>query len=97
MTVQTAEGRHIFEVQVYLNGLDPKKISVELYADEVSGESRVRREMTPIRFSEGPTSGRVYRAELPATRPATDYTPRLIPCHPGVAIPLETSNILWRH
>jgi len=33
---------------------------------------------------------------VPASRPATDYTPRLIPQRDGVAIPLEDARILWQ-
>jgi hypothetical protein len=29
-------------------------------------------------------------------RPASDYTPRVIPKRPGVTIPLESSRILWQ-
>jgi starch phosphorylase len=34
---------------------------------------------------------------VPAARPATDYTARVIPQHDGVAIPLEDARILWQH
>jgi len=33
---------------------------------------------------------------VPAARPATDYTARLIPHGDGVAIPLEEARILWQ-
>jgi starch phosphorylase len=33
---------------------------------------------------------------MPATRPATDYTARVIPNKDGVAIPLEAAQILWQ-
>jgi len=29
-------------------------------------------------------------------RPQRDYTPRVIPHHPGAAIPLEVGRILWQ-
>jgi hypothetical protein len=32
-----------------------------------------------------------------ATRPATDYTQRVIAKFPGVSIPLESNLILWQH
>jgi hypothetical protein len=38
----------------------------------------------------------VYRAMAPATRPAGDYTARVIPHRPGVAVPLESGQILWQ-
>ena len=36
------------------------------------------------------------RGSVPATRPATDYTARLIPHRPGVAVPFEAARILWQ-
>jgi hypothetical protein len=36
-----------------------------------------------------------YTAVLPATRPIGDYTARVVPWHPGVAVPLEANHILW--
>ena len=37
--VETNGGQHIFEVEVYLNDLDPKAVRVELYADGVKGSA----------------------------------------------------------
>jgi glycogen phosphorylase len=68
---------------------------VELYADGPGDEEPTRREMTRIRQLAGAASGYLYRGEAPAARPATDYTPRLIPHYDGVAIPLEAARILW--
>jgi glycogen phosphorylase len=33
---------------------------------------------------------------VPASRPATDYTPRLVPYHPDARVPLEANEILWQ-
>jgi starch phosphorylase len=38
-----------------------------------------------------------YGAQVPASRPARDYTARVVPSHAGVAVPLETPYILWQH
>ena len=85
--VETRDGEHFFDVEVYLNELDPAAVCVELYAD---GADPVRREMVRV----GPNT---YRAGVPAMRPAADFTPRLIPRHSGVAVPLQTAGILWQH
>jgi hypothetical protein len=37
---------YIFEVQVYLSGLDPESVRVELYAEGLNGGDPVRKEMT---------------------------------------------------
>ena len=47
--VETRGEQHVFEVQVYLNDLDPKAVRVELYADGVNGGAPVRQEMKRIR------------------------------------------------
>jgi glycogen phosphorylase len=38
----------------------------------------------------------VYDARIPAQRPASDYTPRLVPYHPAAVVPLEAHEILWQ-
>jgi starch phosphorylase len=88
--------QHIFEVQVYLNGLDPDGVRVELYAEGVNGGDPVRTEMTRGPQLVGAENGFLFGAQVPATRPATDYTARVIPHRPGSAVPLEAAHILWQ-
>ncbi|MGO9008510.1 MAG: alpha-glucan family phosphorylase [Bryobacteraceae bacterium] len=96
MKVETAGAQLVFEVQVYLNGLDPSEARIELYADGVDGGAAVRLEMEPIRQLASAPRGYVFRARVPTTRPATDYTARAIPQHAGVAVPLEAAQVLWQ-
>ena len=49
MKVETNEQQHIFEVEVYLNDIDPDAVRVELYADGINGGSPVRQEMKRVR------------------------------------------------
>ena len=91
--VETAGEQHIFEAQVYLDDLAPEAVRVELYANGAAPE---RVEMKRVRQLVGATNGYAYRAEVPATRPASDYTARLIPYRDGVVIPLEAAQILWQ-
>ena len=49
MKVETDGEQHVFEVQVYLNDLDPNAVRVELYADGVNGDGPVRQEMERVR------------------------------------------------
>jgi glycogen phosphorylase len=44
----------------------------------------------------GAENGYVYKTQVPATRPAGDFTARIVPHLPGVAIPLEAPQILWQ-
>jgi glycogen phosphorylase len=94
--LETAGDLRVLEVQVYLDDLDPNAVRVELYADGVDGGAPERLEMERMRRLVGATNGYAYRAEVPAARPATDYTARVIPQRNGVAIPLENARILWQ-
>ena len=81
--VETHGDQHVFDVQIYLGGLD--------------GESPVRQEMQRVRQLAGAYGGYAYHAEASATRPASDYTPRVVPHFDGVAVPLENTRILWQN
>lgn len=94
--VETVEGKHVFEMQVYLNGLDPDSVRIELYADGINGDSAIRQVMVCGRKLVGTESGYIYTTAVDATRPVSDFTARVIPSHPGVAIPLEADQILWQ-
>jgi len=100
LVLSTQAGRERFEVTVFLGGLDPAAVRVELYADGVQGGASVREPMQRVREVPGEPDAYVYAAMLAAGRPATDYTPRLLP-EPGalavpLAVPLEESHILWQ-
>ena len=96
MKLETDSEQHSFEAQVYLDDLDPEAVRVELYANGVAGAAPERVEMQRVRQLVGATNGYAYRAEVPATRPASDYTARVIPHRDGVAVPLEEGHILWQ-
>jgi len=94
--VATDGGNHVFEVQVYLSGLDPSTVRVELYADGVMGSAPVRQEMKRGQQLVGASGGYVYSAAVPAVRPTADYTARVIPHRSGAVVPLEAARILWQ-
>ena len=88
--VESKADQHVFEVEVFLNDLDSNAVHVELYADGINGSAAERVEMKPA------SGGNLYSAAVSNTRPATDYTPRVIPQHSGAAVPLEAARILWQ-
>jgi starch phosphorylase len=94
--VETEGEQHVFEAQLYLDSIASEAVRVELYADGMDGAPPVRVEMRRVRELVGATNGYAYRVELPANRPAADYTARLIPCHAKAAVPLEAARILWQ-
>lgn len=95
--VESEGGQHVFETQLYLDEIDPESVRVELYANGTDSSLPVRMAMQRVRQLVGAASGYVYRAEIPAARPATDYTVRLVPYHASLVVPLEDGHILWQH
>lgn len=93
--VETREGWHFFHVQVYLGDLDPETVQVELFAESVNGREPIRQQMTRGGHLVG-ARGFAYIARVPASRPATDFTARVMPFHPAAQVPLEDNRILWQ-
>ena len=94
MHIESTEEHHHFEVQVHLDEMDPGAIQVELYADAANGAEPIRQVMVRGESLVGQNVWR-YSASVPATRPAEDFTPRIVPFHPEAFVPLEAHDILW--
>jgi starch phosphorylase len=96
MNVETNGEHHTFEAHIVLNGLDPNAVKVELYAEGIDGGGPVRQPMERVRELTGASGAYAYRAQAPAARPVADYTARLVPECAGIAVPLESAQILWQ-
>jgi starch phosphorylase len=97
LRVESNAGQHEFEVEIFPTDLDPNAVRAELYADGINDGDPERVEMKCTRpLSDASRGGCVYRATVSSTRPATDFTVRVIPHRDGVAIPLECARILWQ-
>lgn len=94
--IETDGDQHRFEVEVHFDELDPNQARVELYAAGNNGDSPFRKKMARTGQLGDAPGGYVYRVQVPAARPASDYTARLIPCYDGVAVPLEATSIQWQ-
>lgn len=94
--VETRDGRHIFEVYLYLNNLDPDAVQVEIYAEGVHGETPVRQKMKLIQQPHEASDAYVYTAAVSADRPLTAYSARVIPHDDAIVIPLEEARIMWQ-
>ena len=90
--VATIDGRHEFRIVVHLGALTPEDIRVELYTQ--SGNQPWQ--LTCIQRPAGEDDSYVFQANLPADRPTTDYTPRIVPYYPGASVPIESPYILWQ-
>jgi glycogen phosphorylase len=91
-------GRHVFTVPVRLGALDPGSVAVELYADRANGDAPIREPMTRLgerREAANDSSVYLYTGSAPASRPASDYTPRIIPAHRAALVPLEANCVRW--
>jgi glycogen phosphorylase len=95
VSVERKGEQDLFQVQVFLDDLDPDSVSVELYAEPLNGDGPTRHGMDRRDRLVGSVNGFTYTALVSSGRPASDYTPRLIPSHPGALIPLEAPYILW--
>jgi len=94
--VEAGPDQLAFEVEVFAGALDPSAVQVELYAEGIGGGASVREPMKCESPPRDASHACVYRATVPATRPARDYTARVIPERPGLAVPLELARILWQ-
>ncbi|MCE5318077.1 MAG: alpha-glucan family phosphorylase [Parachlamydia sp.] len=94
LKTETKGNRHAFELQLYLNGLDPSMVQVEIYAE---GNPPLSQPMKLVRSLSGDPSTFVYTASVPSSHSVTDYTARVVPFHGSACVPLENSLILWQH
>ena len=93
--VATRDGEHAFRVQVYLGELPPESVRVELYAEPRPGQAPERHPLRRDHPLAGSAGGYLYVGTAPASRPAVDYTPRLVPAHAEALVPAEAPFIHW--
>jgi starch phosphorylase len=97
LIADSRDGRHFFQVQVFPGGIRLDQIKVELYANSTGGNGFIITPMKASRHSADSQGAILYTADVPAERPAEDFTPRVVPYHPNASIPLEEPRILWQH
>lgn len=82
-------------VAIYLGQAASKDIRVEAYAQSIGCGDEVIA-LSHGGMIPGATSGFVYVGRISGVRPAEDYTVRVVPSHPGVRVPAETTLIHWQ-
>lgn len=89
------EGGWLFRVPVWLSEIDPAKLSIGLYADGKDGgePEKIPMQQDPAATEDGLP---VYQAKVMTSRPASDYTVRVIPGYEGISLPLEDNLIRWQ-
>jgi len=85
-------------VEVYLDDLPPDDLDVQLYADALPGEDgptlvSMSRQQPLV----GTSHGFLYQATLSGLRPASHYTPRLVPARGDLLTASEPQLVLWHH
>jgi len=96
LKVTTTNKQLRFEVKVLFNGIDPNDVHVELFANGIDGKAPDIKKMKRSKKIAGTAGAFLFVSSVPSKRPATDYTPRIIPHFAGASIPLETNLILWQ-
>ena len=96
MGVETHDGLHLFRVQVFSGDLKPDELKVELYADPGQQGAAALEVMTACKTCADSSGAQIFSAQVSATRPAGDYTPRIIGYHANASVPLEAEQILWQ-
>lgn len=87
------DGQH-FEVQIYLDDLDPHAVEAELYAE--SSDQIFKHEMKLVRALPNNPQTYLFTATIPNSIPADQYTARVVPRFSDTQVPLESSWILWQ-
>jgi starch phosphorylase len=95
-TVVRTDGDWRFSVPIILGENSPGSVHVELFADAAK---EMRAEVIALHQEQaiaGTLNGYIYAGEVAKTRPAEDYTIRVIPYHEGVHVPGELPLIIWQ-
>lgn len=79
---------------VSLGGVDADAIRVELCADGVGASPMVRVPMKPQPGSS--EDALTFECTIATSRPASDFTPRVVPHHPDAHVPLELPLVTWQ-
>ncbi len=95
LTMTERAGNWLAETQVYLGGIAPEQVAIEMIADPV-GE--VPAECIRLQLAY-PLTGAInayhYQGVIPQHRPVSDWSLRAIACHPHAQVPAENPLICW--
>ena len=91
------EGGWQFSVGLFLGDIVPEWVQVELYAAKTFEQPALRLAMKPVKGLSGAPRVTEFECLVTTSRPASDFTPRVVPYHPQARIPGELPLILWQH
>lgn len=95
-TITGTGNRWRVSVPVFLGEMPPSSVQVQLFGN-VNGESPAEAVVLHQEHKiPGALNGYIYAGEVSASRPADDYTVRIVPYREGVQIPAELPLIAWQ-
>ena len=95
MKVESNEGQHVFEVQIFLNDLDLNAVGLSFMRMEETAAIRYLEEMKRARQI-GRRIGRYVYSTAAPRRVRPEITRRADTSSRRVAVPLEAAQILWQ-
>ncbi|MBI0398102.1 alpha-glucan family phosphorylase [Cyclobacterium marinum] len=92
--IESVRQKHHLKVPIWLNGINPKHIQVELFAEGINGETS---ENLKMKFDWiGEDGAHNFYVQVNSSRPIDHYTVRIVPSYEGVSVPLEDNLIVWQ-
>ena len=85
-----------FTVTIYLGEMAVDDVQVQIYADPRDDDPPEIINLARGEPIAGALNGYVYGGTIRSTRPAQDFTVRIVPYHAGMRIPTELPLILWQ-
>jgi starch phosphorylase len=94
LQIDNANDAYKFHISVWINGINPEYVKVELFADDLNGGAPM---ITPmfLQVERAADGAHIYLASINTKRPVGDFTPRVVPAYKGISVPLEDNHILW--
>ncbi|MFA6086984.1 hypothetical protein, partial [Mucilaginibacter sp.] len=94
LQIDNANDAYKFYISVWINGINPEYLKVELFADDLNGGAPM---ITPmfLQMERSADGAHIYLASIKSNRPVGDFTPRVVPAYKGISVPLEDNHILW--
>jgi len=95
VSTQRSESEWQFEVQVYLDDVEPEAVSVQLCAETGEHDQVICQDLQRGPALSGANNAYVYLGSVDNRLPASAFTPRIVPANPDAIVPLEANFILW--
>lgn len=96
LKIEARAENYVVEISVYLGGINPRDICVQMIADPQASNPALTCNLTLIDSVVGAINAYRYAGDFPCTRAKEDFTVRVTPRHPLAIIPMENTLIYWQ-